>query len=99
MEHKIDALKEDIQEVKLQVTSLDSKVDELVKISIMQEVNLKEHMRRTDLNEERIDIITDELKPIRDHVIKVNFIFKIGIAVGGISAFILTLLQIYNLLK
>lgn len=49
---------------------LDDRLDSMDKTLVKQEVNLKEHMRRTALLE-------DELKPVKKHVSHVEGAFKL----------------------
>lgn len=61
-------------------------ITEIKVIQAKQEENLREHMRRTELLEERQDRFVshfdDELKPIKSHI---SFI-EAGLKIGGISA-------------
>jgi cob(I)alamin adenosyltransferase len=45
--------------------------------------SLQEHMRRTDLLERRLDQQANDLKPVREHVIRVDAILK---ALGALAA-------------
>lgn len=47
----------DLQEVKSSVKDLHTKVDNLTAISIENTADLKNHMRRTELNEDRIKMV------------------------------------------
>lgn len=54
---------------------LNKITDVLTEIQISQartEVNMAEHMRRTQLNEENMALIREELIPIKEHVTQVR---------------------------
>ena len=89
LEAKIDGISEDIVEIKL--------------IMARNTSSLEEHMRRSDLNEEAVRILKSELKPVEDHVKKVegvtSFLLITAKVLGGIAAGISILAAIYTLLK
>lgn len=81
--------------------SIDLKLDKLVismhsidKTVAKQEVNLSEHMRRTELAEAQIEMIRSDMKPIKTHVNRLEG----GLKLLGIISIILTIVAgIYNL--
>lgn len=76
---KQEKMAEDIQDMKL--------------ILVRQEENLRIHIYRTELAEENIKLLRQQLMPIEGHVKMVNGVFKflgvlsliVGIAVGVIN--------------
>lgn len=64
-----DLLREQTNKLDIQHQELDKRLDNIEKVMIAQEINLKEHMRRTDILEESI-------KPIQKHVTMVEGVFK-----------------------
>lgn len=85
------------------VDKLDNKIDgiagDIVEIKITsakQNESLNYHIKRSDLNEENIEILRKEVEPIKSHVIAVNSIIKF---VGIFSTIIGTILGIFKLLK
>lgn len=58
---KIDKISDHVEIVKESLHRMD-------KTLVRQEENLREHMRRTDLNEKSIESVRDDLKPIKRHV-------------------------------
>lgn len=63
--------------------------DELSKIAIIlakQEDNLQEHMKRTELSEQRLELV-------ENHVMFMNSAVKVIAAIGGIALFVITILQ------
>lgn len=81
---------------------LDERLDGVEKILVLQEANLKEHMKRSDLLEEMLMAFRDntqkELDPIKKHVTKVQLALswsgKVFIGTAAIAGFILTIIQI-----
>ncbi len=81
---------------------LDERLDGVEKILVLQEANLKEHMRRSDLLEEMLSAFRNdtekELDPIKKHVTKVqlalSWTVKLFVAIAAIAGFILTIIQI-----
>lgn len=67
----LDKISEDISELKITTAK--------------QEENLKEHIRRTELAEENLQMIRQEIEPLKQHVIAINGVLKI---IGLISVVI-----------
>ena len=63
-----------------------------------QNIILDEHQRRSIANEEAVKLLSDRFTPIEKHVIVVNTIVKLGVAVGGIIGVIGVLFQIISFL-
>ena len=67
-----------------------SKLHDIDKTIVKQEENLKEHMRRTEVAERRLDNIETDLKPIKIHIARLDGVTKflgliallVGIGVG-----------------
>jgi hypothetical protein len=61
---------------------LDSRLDSMASTLIIQQEQLKEHMRRSELNEKAIEILKNELKPIQSDWKILRFLIAavIGIA-------------------
>jgi len=74
----LDKISEDVSDLKVTVAK--------------QEENIKEHIRRTELAEENLDLIRKEMQPLKEHVIAINGVLKsigiISIIIGsGVSFF------------
>lgn len=69
---KLDVISRDIGEIKVSVA--------------IQNEQLKEHMRRTDLLETRVEQVATEALPVRDHVIFVQKLLKVVLALAGCDA-------------
>jgi uncharacterized protein (DUF3084 family) len=64
---------------------LDARLDDTAQILAVQQEQLKEHMRRSQLNEEAVQILKDELKPLQEDWLRVRFLGKVvaGVAVAA----------------
>lgn len=62
-------------------------------VNIKQEINIKEHIKRSNLLEESVEMLRKEMRPLQKHVLMVDLFFKLlgGIAVlATIAEFILS---------
>ena len=59
----LDKISDDLSELKVTVAK--------------QEENIKEHIRRTEIAEENLDLIRTEMQPLKEHVIAINGVLKI----------------------
>ena len=64
-----------------------------------QHVTLEEHTRRSLANEEAVDLLRQQIKPIEEHVLMVNTAAKIILVVTGAVGFIASLLKIVEFFK
>jgi hypothetical protein len=55
---------------------LDMRLDSMDKTLIKQEINLKEHIRRTEAVENQLEIMKKEMTPVQKHVAMVEGAFK-----------------------
>ncbi len=70
---------------------LDKVVEKIGTIEISQaktEVIMDEHIRRTALNEENIDILRQEFRPVKSHVQFINNISKFIAIIASILVFL-----------
>jgi len=74
MSEKLDKIQEDVTEIKISI------------VEIQKDINY--HIMRTDLAEENLNVLKQEVQPIKLHVERVNFLVKIGIFLGGLAAFL-----------
>lgn len=69
-----------MEELKRQLGALVDKMEDVKILQAIHTEQLKEHMRRTDLLEARVEQVSEQMEPLNDHVIMVNAVFKfIGI--------------------
>jgi BRCT domain type II-containing protein len=71
-------------------------VSELKVTSAKQEENLKEHIRRTEIAEENLELIRGEIQPLKEHVIVINGVLKI---VGAVSVIVGSIAGIFRMFE
>ena len=77
------------------IDKLDARLDSIEKVQVKQEANLGEHMRRTETAEENINLLREELKPVKKHVAYMEGALKglgvvsliVGVAAGIVKIF------------
>jgi hypothetical protein len=85
----MDYEKELLQEITKSLERLDVSVDSINMTLAKQEIHLAEHIRRTALLEE-------EMKPVRDHVQRVNTLMLL---LGGILALLGAVKTVVEIIK
>lgn len=88
-----------LEKIDNKIDRLDNRLDGVEKIQVKQEANLGEHMRRTDLAEESIQLLREDLKPVQTHVSYMNgFLKGIGIlaTLAGIGAAALEIVKFFQ---
>ena len=92
---------------------LEKLVDEMSEMKVIvakQEVNLQEHMKRSDLLEEQMKLtqetynrdkaeIEAELVPVKTHIHTVKSVFKVGSGIAAIIGVLGIIAQIYQILS
>ena len=73
-------------------------VSELKVTSAKQEENLKEHIRRTEIAEENLELIRKEMQPLKEHVIVINGVLKIVGAVSVIVGSIAGIVRMFEII-
>lgn len=66
---------------------LDERLDKIDITLIKQQAILDEHVRRSLSNEETLDLYRKEFEPVKQHVLYVNFVFKIFLFLATLAAF------------
>jgi len=73
----LDKISEDISDLKV--------------TSAKQEENIKEHIRRTEVAEENLTMLRQEIEPLKQHVIAINGVLKIigliSVVIGSAAGF------------
>lgn len=64
-----------------------------------QKTILDEHQRRSLANEESVALLREQMKPIENHVLLVNFAFKMILSIGGVIGFIASFLKILEFFR
>ncbi len=81
---------------------LDKILDEIgeIKVTIAkQQVGLDEHMRRTAINEESLDLLRQEFQPVKQHVLAVNVLAKVGAGLSvlvGVVAGVIKIVEFFR---
>jgi hypothetical protein len=86
-------MKPDFEFLHDMLAKLDDRLDELTQISIKQQAILEEHQRRSLANEKAVEILAEDLKPVRKHVTQVEFLTKIVAVMASAILFFLTLFK------
>jgi hypothetical protein len=89
MDGRIDHLDERLDRI-------EGKLDKLSDIQVNIQVDVAEHIRRTNIAEANIDKLSEALQPIRTHVIAVQTIITAAAWIIGIVA---TIATIYSSIK
>lgn len=77
---KLDKLEQKLDQIDDRLSNIDVTL-------ASQAIDLKHHIRRTDLAEERMEHIETQLEPIKKHVAMINGAFKfIGFTVSALGA-------------
>jgi uncharacterized protein YaaN involved in tellurite resistance len=77
------------------IDTIDSSLTEISVTLGKQEVSLSEHIKRTNLLEERIELLREEMRPVEKHVFYMHGALK---ALGVVSLIIGVLVAIKQLL-
>jgi hypothetical protein len=73
---------------------MDQRLDNIDITLVRQEGQLAEHMRRSLLNEEAVQLLKTQIEPVKDHVKSVNAVLKFA---GGIAICLAAFESIKNL--
>lgn len=82
-----------LSKIYTKVEKISDDMGDLKIISGKQQISLDEHVRRTEILENRTDVIFEELEPLKEHVIQVNTVFKIIAGLSTIGGVILGILK------
>ena len=81
----LDKISEDISDLKVTAAK--------------QEENIKEHIRRTEIAEENLDLIRKEIEPLKEHVIVINGFLKIIGAISVIVGSVAGMIRIFDIIS
>ena len=73
---------DDSKRILEKLDKLDERIDKIDITLVKQQVILDEHVRRSLNNEESLKLHREEFEPIKNHVLQVNFIFKVIIFIS-----------------
>lgn len=80
---------QDFESIHLKLDKIQEDISEIKVLDAIQNEQLKAHMRRSDLLEERVEQVNNELKPVLEHVTMLRGIVKV---LGGVG-FLLGILE------
>ena len=93
----------DIDRIYESLDKIDSELTELRIISAKQEENIKEHIRRTELAEENLTLLRQEIEPLKQHVIVINGILRVigvvSVIIGSAAGIFEIISKIINYMK
>jgi uncharacterized membrane protein len=78
---------------------LDERLDGVEKLMALQEQNLQYHIKRTDVAEQSLEVFKQELEQSKLLMIQIKFFGRLLSWVGGLTGFVLVVIQIFQALK
>ena len=87
-------MKEQLAKIEEKLDKVDEKLSSIDVTLAKQAKDLEHHIFRTDLAEANIELLRNELQPVKKHVALVDAGLKIIGALASISAFILGLAKL-----
>ena len=84
-------MQDEFDKIQSKLDKLDNRLDSIDVTLAKQEVSLSEHIRRTRLNEESIEILKNQMTPISNHVHLMSIFGKIFLAIVCSSGFYIVL--------
>lgn len=82
------------EKIESKIDRLDERLDNIDKTLVRQEENLRQHMYRTELLEDSVQMLRDEFKPVQKHVAMLEGALKLIGILGVIAAIISAVLRI-----
>jgi len=74
-----------LEAIENKVDKLDERLDSIEKVLIKQELNIDIHIKRTNLLEESVSLLREDLRPLERHVDYIHGALKM---IGGIAVLI-----------
>lgn len=96
---KFDMLNDSVKELKDKLENVDQTLQSIDRTLVRNTESLEYHVKRTNLLEQQVTDLKEELDPIATHVDRVNFLVKLIGALGGSVAVIYYGLQIIEKLS
>ena len=84
-------MSEEFNKIHEKLDKMTDRITSIEKSQVRTEVIMDEHIRRTGLNEENIEILRKEFKPVKKHVEFINSISKFIAGVAAVFIFLETL--------
>jgi len=89
-------MQDEFDKIQSKLDKLDNRLDSIDVTLAKQEVSLSEHIRRTRLNEESIEILKTQITPISNHVHLMSILGKVFLAVTCSSGFYLMMEKLFR---
>ena len=90
--------KEYLERIVDRLMKVDDSLREIDRTLVKQEANLEKHMLRTEQNETMIEILINDIKPIKKHVTQIEGVFKFFGIISFLVALTLAFIKLYNIL-
>lgn len=82
-------LKEFGDKIDTKLDKIDDRLSSIDVTLVKQNAELEHHIYRTEIAEQKLELLRIEFKPVKRHVDRVNFVFRIiGIASTGLGLII-----------
>ena len=81
-----DHVRAQLDRIESKIDRLDERQDRAEIVLTKQHSSLEEHMRRSFANEKAVEVLSDKLQPVFNHVQVVSVLVKIGLGVGSAVA-------------
>lgn len=78
---------------------LDERLDNVEKLMFLQENNLQYHIKRTDIAEQSLSVFKQDLEQSKLLMANIKFFGKLLTWVGGLTGFVLVVIQIMGYLR
>lgn len=86
---------EKLEKLDNKLDKTNERLNDIDKTLVKQEASLSEHIRRTEINEEAIGLVRDEMKPVKKHIYMMEGALKllgvlsllVGLLVGVLKLF------------
>jgi hypothetical protein len=90
---EFDWLKEAVDKIEKKVDSIDQRIDKVDVTLVEQAAVLKEHHRRSIANEQNLELLRKEFKPVETHVHTMNTVFKIIGVIASAASLIVGIIR------
>lgn len=92
-------LMEELKVLKSQYTDVDKRLDNVEKVMLAQEINLKEHMRRSDHLEDIIDHLKEnDIKVLNEHKSKTDGVLKFLGVLSVLISIVTGIAKLYHII-
>ncbi len=89
----LNLILDEVKSIRVKVDKSDERLDSIDITLVRQNATLEEHVRRTELLEDKTNQLSDDLKPVEKHVAMVTGALKLLGIVGTIVAIIVGIVE------